>query len=131
MNPSPISKPGLQPSDFTSSATEAPIFTCPGCGGQVPGIADYIARGVKCPQCGLGFAPVEVRYRGRPGRENAGLKLAVLGALVVMIAMVLLSRAGWFGAGFFAVLVWVAPGLLVIGLLIGIFVRLGRIANKR
>jgi hypothetical protein len=44
-----------------------------------------------------------------------------LGALVLLIVVILR-----FGQDTLGVLVWIAPTLLVIGLLVGIFIRLGK-----
>ena len=96
-----------------------PTFLCPRCGHIVLGTADYIARGVVCPDCGQGFCPVpvEARFAAREREDNGPIWLACgLGALVCL------------GVGF--VNVWLAASLftfgVIIGLLIGIFVRLGQ-----
>jgi DNA-directed RNA polymerase subunit RPC12/RpoP len=47
-----------------------PIFSCPQCNAAVEGKADYIARGLKCPECGIGFSPILVKYRGRERSEE-------------------------------------------------------------
>jgi len=105
-----------------------PVFKCPACGEPVEGKADYVARGLKCPACGIGFIPVERKTRVREARESlpmmvfAGVAAAVL--VVVVLALVL---GPVLGAG----VIWIGVVMLVLALLIGIFVRLGRMANRR
>ena len=81
------------------------------------GVADYIARGLKCPACGIGFMPVKVETRER-GNRKAGSALAF-----------------WIGIGVVALVlgvinIWMGVAIAVIALLAGIFVRLGQIAKK-
>jgi hypothetical protein len=76
---------------------------------------------------------VRADRRALPGEAEQGqsrIEVVVLGALVVMIAAVPVLQYV-FQPDFVVLLAWGAPGLLVVGLLFGIFVRLGRIVNKR
>lgn len=65
-----------------------PIFHCPACNAAVEGRADYIARGLKCPACGIGFMPVKIEPRRAIGqqREPAWL-IGLVIALGVLIAL--------------------------------------------
>lgn len=63
-----------------------PVFNCPSCGNIVEGRADYIARGLKCPACGIGFMPVTIEPRREIGirSEPAWLKWIVCGLLLLL-----------------------------------------------
>jgi hypothetical protein len=84
----------------------------------VPGLADYIARGLKCPTCGTGFAPVKVKggFRGSPDRERAR---SIVGWLVLWVIGFALVPVFW-AAGFPEGAVFVTV-LLCIGLVIGLY----------
>ena len=69
---------------------KAPVFNCPQCDTTVEGRADYIARGMKCPQCGIGFMPVKVEPRRQiGGKEPAWLRWVVV-AILILAALPLL-----------------------------------------
>ena len=64
-------------------------FPCPRCRSQVAAVADYIARGLVCPNCGQGFAPVRVEAKlgRRESREPSWLAwgVAALGLLFLIV----------------------------------------------
>lgn len=95
-----------------------PLFPCPKCGTLVPGLADYIARGLKCPTCGTGFAPVHVKggFRSSPDRERAR---SIVGWVVLWAIGIVLAPAFWV-AGLPEVAVFVSV-LLCIGLVVGLY----------
>jgi DNA-directed RNA polymerase subunit RPC12/RpoP len=105
-----------------------PVFECPACGQPVDGKADYIARGLKCPACGIGFIPVERKTRVREVRESAPT-MVFAGAAGVVLMIVLLALV--FGPVVGGGVIWLGVVVAVVGLLIGIFVRLGRMANLK
>jgi DNA-directed RNA polymerase subunit RPC12/RpoP len=100
-------------------SNEVPIFKCPCCNASVAGVGDYIARGLKCPSCGIGFIPVERRTRVR---ETAGPSAPYwVWAIVAGVVAV--------GVGFISI--WLALAVAVVALLAGIFARLGQIARRQ
>jgi len=104
------------------------LFKCPACGQAVEGKADYIARGLKCPACGIGFIPVERKTRVREGRESVPTMVFAGAAAAVLIGVLLAVVLGpVVGAG----VIWLGVMVAVVGLLVGIFVRLGRMANRK
>ncbi|MGO9204480.1 MAG: hypothetical protein ACLQM8_28495 [Limisphaerales bacterium] len=102
------------------------IFACPACGGPVAGVAAFGQAGLKCPKCGLGFVPPELQARPKPA-ESSAVKWVALGALLVLTALILVFGSEWLGASLAMVL---APTTLIILLLIGIFVRLGKLTRR-
>ena len=105
-----------------------PVFKCPACGQPVEGKADYIARGLICPACGIGFIPVERKTRVREARETVPMMLfAGVAAAVLVVVVLALVLGPVLGAG----VIWLGVVVAIVALLIGIFVRLGRIAKRR
>jgi DNA-directed RNA polymerase subunit RPC12/RpoP len=100
-------------------SNDAPVFKCPACNAAVPGVADYIARGLKCPSCGVGFIPVERKTRIKE-TQRTGTRTWLL----VLTAGALLVAVGFIS-------IWLALALATVALLAGIFVRLGRIASRK
>jgi DNA-directed RNA polymerase subunit RPC12/RpoP len=100
-------------------SNEVPIFKCPACNTPVAGVADYIARGLKCPSCGIGFIPVErkTRFKEPAGSEVPYWAWAIIAGLAAV------------GVGFISI--WLALAVAAVALLVGIFVRLGQIARRR
>jgi hypothetical protein len=99
---------------------EVPIFKCPSCNADVAGVADYIARGLKCPSCGIGFIPVERKTRVLERDGHAPRQVLLVAAVAAGVVAV--------GAGFISI--WLALAIVIVALLAGIFVRLGRIAKR-
>lgn len=52
---------------------KTPVFNCPSCNQPVEGKADYIARGLRCPVCGIGFMPVHTELKRQIGRSTKSL----------------------------------------------------------
>jgi DNA-directed RNA polymerase subunit RPC12/RpoP len=100
-------------------SNEVPIFKCPACNAPVAGVADYIARGLKCPSCGIGFIPVERKTRVRePARPDVPYWVWAIIAGVLAV-----------GVGFISI--WLALAVATVALLAGIFVRLGQMAKRQ
>ena len=99
-------------------SVKIPIFQCPACGLDVEGRADYIARSIKCPACGVGFIPVErkTRWRGSAGKGPDWLKVVVIGLLILIGVPLSIFMFGMLGP--------------VIGLLIVILIVLWAILAK-
>jgi len=66
-----------------------PVFNCPSCNTPVEGKADYIARGLRCPACGIGFMPVHIETRTQIGPKPKSLPHAVW--LYPLLALLLIS----------------------------------------
>lgn len=96
-----------------------PVFKCPACNGPVAGVADYIARGLKCPTCGTGFIPVErkTRVRKTKGPDLPYWQWAIIVGVVAV------------GVGF--VSIWLALAVAAVALLAGIFVQLGKLTKHQ
>jgi DNA-directed RNA polymerase subunit RPC12/RpoP len=100
-------------------SNEVPIFKCPACNAPVAGVGDYIARGLQCPSCGIGFIPVERKTRVR---ESAGPDMPYWAWAIIV---------GVIAAGVGFISIWLALAVATVALLAGIFVRLGQIAKRQ
>jgi hypothetical protein len=73
---------------------------------------------LKCPSCGIGFIPIERKTRviEKAGPASHKVLLVAAGAVAV-------------GVGFLSI--WLAVAIVIVALLAGIFVRLGRITKRQ
>jgi hypothetical protein len=101
-------------------------FACPVCQQPVTATGDYFARGLKCPHCGAGFIPPGGPAPGAArSPSHSGQWILLIGILGLTVVTLLC------GSEILGPLVYAAPGLLVLALLIGIFIRLGQLAAKK
>jgi hypothetical protein len=118
---------------FIMSATIE--VTCPKCGNQMELDCELFTDPVMCTQCGNEFSLKEDKQSVPPMRRmgpgRAELESVATtpdgngGFVFLMILIVLIAIA----LGF--VNFWIAAVIGIVGLLAGILVQLGRIANKR
>jgi hypothetical protein len=86
----------------------SPVFPCPSCDEPVEGKGDYVARGLKCPDCNTGFIPVKVELKRPIGVRKNSLGPAQLvfsaGAIILLGSGIALFIPGMVFGGFVAVI---------------------------
>jgi hypothetical protein len=99
---------------------QTPVFNCPSCNTPVEGKADYIARGLRCPACGVGFMPVHIETWKQIGPKAKSLPNAAW--LYPLLALLKI------GTGFISF--WAAIAVAVV-VLLALILRKLSVLTKR
>lgn len=71
---------------FRSTLPAPPTFKCPSCDTPVEAKADYLARGMKCPECKTSFIPLEIKRHAKQSEGAPDCLVYTCGAVIIIAA---------------------------------------------
>ena len=94
------------------------------------GVISFGQAGLNCPKCGAGFVPPGLQWTKPAPRRSAAPWLVIVG-VVALSGVFLIFGSDWLGAGAAWLLAPATIIVIILILLLGIFVRLGRLTRKQ